>query len=69
MLGDLLGPCLFAVFMGLGRMLYGKLGSRLPLKKSLMGCAILCIVCYLTAALSPALPRADGCAVCGSPCR
>ena len=65
-LGDLLGPCLFAVFMGLGRMLYGKLGSRLPLKKSLMGCAILCIVCYLTAALSPAPFLAlMGCAVCG----
>ena len=65
-LGDLIGPCLFAVFMGLGRMLYGKLGSRLPLKKSLMGCAILCIVCYLTAALSPAPFLAlMGCAVCG----
>ena len=65
-LGDLLGPCLFAVFMGLGRMLYGKLGSRLPLKKSLMGCAILCIVCYLTAALSPVPFLAlMGCAVCG----
>ena len=65
-LGDLLGPRLFAVFMGLGRMLYGKLGSRLPLKKSLMGCAILCIVCYLTAALSPAPFLAlMGCAVCG----
>ena len=49
-LGDLLGPCLFAVFMGLGRMLYGKLGSRLP----------------LTAALSPVPFLAlMGCAVCG----
>ncbi len=64
--GDLLGPCLFAVFMGLGRMLYGKLGSRMPLKKSLMGCAVLCVACYLTASLSPSpLLALMGCAVCG----
>ena len=65
-MGDLLGPCLFAVFMGLGRMLYGKLGSKMPLKKSLMGCALLCVACYLTAALSPnPLLALLGCAVCG----
>lgn len=65
-MGDLLGPCLFAVFMGAGRMLYGRLGSRMPLKKSLMGCAILCVICYLTAALSPnPFLALMGCAVCG----
>lgn len=65
-LGDLLGPCLFAVFMGCGRMLYGRLGSRMPLKKSLMGCAVLCVACYLTAALSPnPFLALMGCAVCG----
>lgn len=65
-MGDLLGPCLFAVFMALGRMTYGKLGSRLPLKKSLMGCALLCVVCYLTAALSGnAILALFGCALTG----
>ena len=65
-IGDLAGPCMFAVLMGLGRMLYGRLGSRLPLKKCLMGCALLCVACYLTAALSgnPVAALA-GCAVCG----
>lgn len=64
--GDLAGPCMFAVLMGLGRMIYGRMGSRLPLKKCLMGCALLCVACYLTAALSgnPVAALA-GCAVCG----
>ena len=65
-IGDLAGPCMFAVLMGLGRMIYGRMGSRLPLKQCLMGCALLCVACYLTAALSgnPVAALA-GCAVCG----
>lgn len=64
--GDLAGPCMFAVLMGCGRLLYGKMGSRLPLKRSLMGCGLLCVACYLTVALSgnPVAALA-GCAVCG----
>ena len=64
--GDLLGPCLFAVLMGTGRLIYGKMGSRLPLKKSLMFCGALCVVCYLAASLSGnAFLALMGCAVCG----
>ena len=64
--GDLLGPCLFAVLMGLGRVLYGKMGSRLPLRRSLMGCGLLCVACYLAAALSGnPFVALMGCAVCG----
>lgn len=65
-IGDLAGPCMFAVLMGLGRMIYGRMGSRLPLKQCLMGCGLLCVACYLTAALSgnPVAALA-GCAVCG----
>lgn len=51
-LGDLLGPCMFAAFMGIGRMLYGIFGGRLNLKKSLIVCSTLCILCYITAAVS-----------------
>lgn len=51
-MGDLLGPCLFAVFMGLGRLLFGIYGSRLDLKKAMFFCAGLCIVCYTVTALS-----------------
>ncbi|MBO5060182.1 MAG: MFS transporter [Clostridia bacterium] len=50
--GDLLGPCLFALLMGTGRLLYGIFGARLDLKKSLAFCSLLCTACYLTAALS-----------------
>lgn len=50
--GDLLGPCLFAVFMGAGRLLYGIFGEKLPLKKAMYFCAALCFACYLTASLS-----------------
>jgi len=30
--GDLLGPCLFAVFMGIGRTIYGKLGDHINIE-------------------------------------
>ena len=52
LLGDLLGPCLFAVLMAIVRMLYGKLENKFPLRKFLLWSAVACIACYLTAALS-----------------
>lgn len=65
-LGDLLGPCLFAVFMGIGRTVYGILGDRLPLRPALLTCGGLTIACYLVAALSP-IPFLNllGCSLCG----
>lgn len=64
--GDLLGPCLFAFFMGTGRAIYGVFGNRMNLKLSLLGCSVLGIVCYLLIALSP-LPilALVGCALTG----
>ena len=64
--GDLAGPCLFAVFMGISRVLYGKMSERLNLTKSMLLSGLLCVVCYLLASLSPlpALALA-GCALCG----
>ena len=52
-LGDLCGPGLFALLMGVGRTIYGVWGSRLPLKPSLGACAALCVACYAGTALSP----------------
>ena len=64
--GDLAGPCAFAVFMGLSRMLYGKFGERLNLAKVMLGCGILCVGCYLLASLSSApVFGLSGCALCG----
>lgn len=64
--GDLAGPCLFAVFMGLSRMFYGNKSEKLDLTKVMLGCGLLCVVCYLLAALSP-IPIIGliGCALCG----
>ena len=64
--GDLAGPCLFALLMGISRMLYGKFSEKLDLTKVMLACGILCVGCYLLASLS-ALPILGlmGCALCG----
>ena len=64
--GDLAGPCLFAVFMGISRVFYGKKSEKLDLARVMVGCGALAILCYLLAALSP-LPLLGlvGCALCG----
>ena len=66
LVGDLAGPCLFAVFMGLARVFYGKFSEKLPLTKTMLCCGALCVVCYLSAALSPSpIVGLSGCALCG----
>ena len=64
--GDLAGPCLFAMFMGISRMLYGKFSQKLDLAKVMLVCGIMCVGCYLLASLAtlPILGLA-GCALCG----
>lgn len=64
--GDLAGPCLFAAFMGISRMLYGKMSENLNLAKTMLMSGVLCAACYLLAALSP-LPILSlaGCSLCG----
>ncbi len=47
MTGDLLGPCLFAVLMGTGRMMFGFVGEKINLKTALCCSAGLCALCYL----------------------
>ncbi|MCI5650914.1 MAG: MFS transporter [Ruminococcus bromii] len=64
--GDLLGPCFFAVLMGIGRTIYGVWGEKINLSRTLMLCASLCILCYLGAGLfeNPILSLLS-CALCG----
>ena len=50
--GDLMGPCLLALLMGIGRLIYGFFGTKLNLHKSLIFSSILCVICYLTASIS-----------------
>ncbi len=64
--GDIMGPCLFAVTMGISRLFYGKFGEKVDLMKFMIGSGMLCLACYLLAALggSPLLGLA-GCVLCG----
>lgn len=64
--GDIAGPCLFAVSMGICRTFYGKYGEKIDLLKFMICSGILCLACYLLAALSgqPVLGLI-GCIVCG----
>ena len=65
-MGDLAGPCAFAVLMGVARAFYGKCSDWIPLKKFMIGCAFLCIGCYtLTMLADLPLLGLIGCAVCG----
>ena len=64
--GDLAGPCLFAMFMGISRVFYGKYSEKLDLNKVMLICGTMCVGCYLLAALS-SIPLLGlmGCALCG----
>ena len=65
-LGDLLGPCMFAVLMGVSRAVYAAFSSRISLKKVMTGSGILCIFSYVLAVFSPwPILSLVGCALCG----
>lgn len=65
-IGDLAGPCFFAILMGTGRVLHATVGERFSLTRYLSISAILCIISYLTVSLSP-IPALSliGCGICG----
>ena len=65
-LGDLIGPCMFAVTMGISRVIYGKYGAKINLTRYMIGSGMLCLCCYLLASLSssPVLGLI-GCIFCG----
>lgn len=65
-LGDLLGPCAFAILMGLARVFYGIAGMKINLKKALLFSGILCVISYLVTVFSRnPMVALLGCAVCG----
>ena len=64
--GDLAGPCMFAVAMGISRVIFGKYGERIDLMKFMASSGILCVICYfLTALSSNPILGLIGCIVCG----
>ena len=65
-IGDLLGPCMFAVTMGINRIIFGKYGEKMNLVKYMTASGLLCVICYLMASLSsnPVIGLI-GCILCG----
>ncbi len=65
-IGDLAGPCLFAVFMGISRILYSKYGEKWDLTVFMLISGLLCLISYLLAALSDlSIMGLAGCVLCG----
>lgn len=65
-IGDLAGPMLFAVCMGISRAIYGKYGDRIKLEYYMLFSGVLCIISYLMISLSPwPMLSFIGCAICG----
>lgn len=65
-IGDLAGPCAFALFMASGRVIYGINAKKIDFKKAMLGLSVLSAVCYLGVAVTqnPILSLCF-CAVCG----
>ena len=65
-MGDLAGPCMFAILMGLSRFLSSRLTKRFSLTAIMAVSCTLCGVCYITAALSSSpILSLIGCGLCG----
>ena len=64
--GDLLGPCLFAVTMGIGRIWYGISGGKINIRRTIPVFSTITLGCYLLTSLA-SLPIFSllGCAACG----
>lgn len=65
-MGDLAGPCMFAITMGISRVIFGKYGDKLDLMKFMMGSGVLCLSCYIAASISSnPMIGLIGCILCG----
>ena len=64
--GDLVGPMMFSVLMGLSRLIYGKYGEKLNLDRFMKGSCVQCVASYLCISLVPVpIVGLIGCAICG----
>lgn len=64
--GDLAGPCAFAVLMGTARVLHSRISARVNLIAVMSASSLLCAAAYLAATLTGiALLGLVGCAICG----
>ena len=67
--GDLIGPCLFAITMGSARVFYAKMADKITLENGILVSSCICVVSYLMIVFSP-IPIISliGCAICGIGC-
>lgn len=64
--GDLIGPCMFSVLMGISRVITAKVSAKTGTENIMTASGILCIISYLIATLSPdSILSLAGCALCG----
>lgn len=65
-MGDLAGPCLFAITMGICRVIYGKYGEKMELTGFMLASGTLCLLCYVLASMTSApVWGLVGCIACG----
>lgn len=65
-IGDLAGPCAFAIFMGAGRIWYAKVSQKVSFYKTVIVLNILCFLCYVIVGVcNVASVSLICCALCG----
>lgn len=64
--GDLLGPCMFCVLMGVSRVFYAKVSEKIDVSTALIISSLICVASYAMAGFSSnAVVALLGCALCG----
>lgn len=63
--GDLAGPMMFALMMGLSRVLYSRYGDRIELDSAMKCSAAACVISYVCIAIPSYVLGIVGCALCG----
>lgn len=63
--GDLAGPMMFALMMGLSRVLYSRYGDRIELDSAMKCSAAACVLSYVCIAVPSSVLGIVGCALCG----
>lgn len=64
--GDLLGPCMFAILMGLSRVLYAAFSEKIKLTAFIRASCVMCVAGYLIASFAPhPMLALAGCGICG----
>lgn len=65
-IGDITGPCAFALCMATGRVLYAKFSKKVSFTKLLITLNIFCFICYMTVGICKiSIVALLFCAVCG----